>query len=230
MPACGQCGSENPENAVTCSHCGEALITSAAKTLSNPASTVQPLREIKVSQSKPAKPGFRLTPVAQPTPGQKVKSGVEWIPWSQLSPGQRMGRAGAYFIAFFLLYFLGRYVVQSVRGSGLRANSPVSESSQVALTEGDRRDGIESLCKVFQIYGIPKNDKDASEATHNAGELFKLAGNQAPDRSSFILTSVMKDFREGKLKAADCSQAGVPLSASDGNNDTPETPGAGASP
>ena len=79
------------------------------------------------------------------------------------------------------------------------------------ITEGDRKDGIESLCKVFQIYGLPKNDSDANEAAHNAAELFKLAGNQSPERSNYILTSIVGDFRSGKLGQADCAKAGAPI-------------------
>ncbi len=79
------------------------------------------------------------------------------------------------------------------------------------MTEGDRKDGIESLCKVFQIYGIPKNEKDAAGAAKNAAELFKLAGNQSPERSMFILTAIAGEFRAGKLKGTDCAEAGAPI-------------------
>jgi hypothetical protein len=87
----------------------------------------------------------------------------------------------------------------------------VAEGSNPPITEGDRKDGIESLCKVFQIYGLPANDHDASEAAKNAGELFKLAGNQSPERSAFILSTIVGEFRSGKLGKADCEAAGAPL-------------------
>ena len=64
---------------------------------------------------------------------------------------------------------------------------------------------------MFQIYGLPKNDGAATEAVHNAGELFKLAGNQSPERSTYILTSIVGDFRSGKLGQSDCAEAGAPI-------------------
>ena len=67
------------------------------------------------------------------------------------------------------------------------------------------------MCKVFQIYGLPKNDHDATEAARNAAELFKLSGNQSPERSAYILNAVVAEFRGGKLGQADCAEAGEPL-------------------
>jgi hypothetical protein len=97
------------------------------------------------------------------------------------------------------------------RGTIEPAPSAQGSGSDAPITEGDRKDGIESLCKVFQIYGLPKNDHDATDAAHNAGELFKLAGNQSPERSSYILTSIVGEFRSGKLGQADCATAGAPV-------------------
>ena len=96
-------------------------------------------------------------------------------------------------------------------GRGTIEPAPSTEGSNAPITEGDRKDGIESLCKVFQIYGLPKNDHDATDAAHNAAELFKLAGNQSPERSSYILTSIVGEFRSGKLGGADCATAGAPV-------------------
>jgi hypothetical protein len=98
-----------------------------------------------------------------------------------------------------------------IGGRGTVAPAPSAEGSNAPITEGDRKDGIESLCKVFQIYGLPKNDRDATDAAHNAAELFKLAGNQSPARSNYILTTIVAEFRSGKLGQADCTNAGAPV-------------------
>ena len=91
------------------------------------------------------------------------------------------------------------------------------------MTDGDRRDGIESLCKVFQIYGIPKSEQDATGAAKNAAELFKLAGNQSPERSMFILTTIAGQFRDGTLKAVDCAEAGAPIGSADSSGGSPDS-------
>lgn len=91
------------------------------------------------------------------------------------------------------------------------------------MTDSDRRDGIESLCKVFQIYGLPKNEQDAAGAAKNASELFKLAGNQSPERSLFILTTIVGEFRSGKLKDTDCAEAGAPIATVGNTTDSPNS-------
>ncbi len=98
-------------------------------------------------------------------------------------------------------------MLRSVGGSGASVPAISADGSNAPITDGDRKDGIESLCKVFQIYGLPKNDSGANEAVHNAVELFKLAGNQSPERSTYILTSIVGDFRGGKLGQADPGQS-----------------------
>ncbi len=123
-----------------------------------------------------------------------------------------------------LIFFFLRTVLHGVGGSNESVSQP--QGSDVPMTDGDRRDGIESLCKVFQIYGIPKNEKDAAGSAKNAAELFKLAGNQSPERSMFILTTIAAEFREGKLKEADCAEAGAPL----GTVQDSGSPGAAATP
>ncbi|WP_331958086.1 hypothetical protein [Candidatus Binatus sp.] len=171
-------------------------------------------------QPKPFKPEIR-TPVihtpASPTPSDggedKNKRGFELIPWSELSPAQRAGRSIAAAVVLLLIFFLVRAMWRGVggamRGSGETTSS--AQGSGVPVTEGDRKDGIESLCKVFQIYGLPKNDQDAAEAARNAAELFKLAGNQSPERSAYILTTIVHEFRSGKLSQSDCAEAGAPI-------------------
>ena len=141
----------------------------------------------------------------------KGKGGFELLPWSELSFGQRAGRVVAGAIVVFLILFFVRGMLHGLVGSSGSAIAPSAEGSNPPITEGDRKDGIESLCKVFQIYGLPKNDSGATEAVHNAVELFKLAGNQSPERSTYILTSIVAEFRGGKLGQADCAQAGAPI-------------------
>ena len=143
--------------------------------------------------------------------GKKGKGGFELLPWSELSSGQRAGRLAAGAIVLFLILFFLRGMLRSVGGSGASVPVPSADGSNAPITDGDRKDGIESLCKVFQIYGLPKNDSGANEAVHNAVELFKLGGNQSPERSTYILTSIVGDFRSGKLGQADCAQAGAPI-------------------
>jgi hypothetical protein len=143
------------------------------------------------------------------------------LPWSELSQGQRAGRIVAGVVVLFLIFFFLRGMLHGLMGSsGTSASAPSAEGSNAPITEGDRKDGIESLCKVFQIYGLPKNDSGANEAVHNAVELFKLAGNQSPERSTYILTSIVGDFRSGKLGQADCAQAGAPIPVNP--SDTPD--------
>ena len=122
------------------------------------------------------------------------------------------GTSVAGIVVFFLIFFFFRTILRGlVGGRGTIQPAPSADGSNAPITEGDRKDGIESLCKVFQIYGLPKNDHDATDAAHNAAELFKLAGNQSPERSNYILTSIVGEFRSGKLGQADCADAGAPV-------------------
>ena len=230
MPACRQCGKDNPEGTVFCGYCATPLARPMGNPISpeprpsgNPGSTA-PMRG-PLPQPRPFKPEIR-TPIIHtsppPPPGGSGKGtgGFEWIPWSQLSPGQRAGRAIAAAIVLFLIVFLLRAMLRGLLPSGGTSDSATTaQSSNPPITESDRKDGIESLCKVFQIYGLPKNDRDASEAARNAAELFKLAGNQSPERSSYILSTIVSEFRGGKLGQPDCAEAGAPLPT---NEETPD--------
>jgi hypothetical protein len=154
-------------------------------------------------------------PPPPPTPRGKGGGGTfEWIPWSDLSGAQRAGRLIAIAVVGVVFILLIRTLWGSLGGHGGGTSVPVAaDGSNAPITEGDRKDGIESLCKVFQIYGLPANDHDAGEAAKNAAELFKLAGNQSPERSAYILGSIVGEFRAGKLGKADCEAAGAPLPA-----------------
>jgi hypothetical protein len=237
MPACGQCGKENPEGTAFCGYCATPLTRPAADIAAQSSKPggrpiVAPqIRGGSSPQPKPSKPEIR-TPTFQTPPssggGGRGKGGFELLPWSELSASQRAGRAVAGVVLLFMVFFFLRGILRDVTGSrGNSAPAPAAEGSNAPITEGDRKDGIESLCKVFQIYGLPKNDKDAAEAAHNAAELFKLAGNQSPERSTYILTSIVGEFRGGQLGQADCAQAGAPIPtnpADSTDTSSPDTP------
>lgn len=217
MPECGQCGKDNPEGTAFCGYCASPLTKPAGnpgglKPVGMPSSAIR-----GGAPPPPPRPEIR-TPTfsAPPPPPQRGKGGgFEWIPWSELSGAQRAGRLIAILVVGIVFIVLVRVVVSSLAGlrGGASPNANVAEGAGSPITEGDRKDGIESLCKVFQIYGLPANDHDASEAAKNAGELFKLAGNQSPERSAYILSTIVGEFRSGKLGKADCETAGAPLPA-----------------
>ena len=237
MPACRQCGKQNPEGTVFCGYCAASLAPAKApiapsQTTSTVAQSKQPpeptasiLKHEVKPQAAPAKvfkpesrlqPGRAQTP-PQPPPGDsKGKGGsIEWLPWGELSAGQRAGRVGAGVVVLILIFFFLRGML---RGLGSSNSNAERQDSAVSMSESDRRDGIESLCKIFQIYGIPKNQQDAIGAAKNAAEMFKLAGNQSPERSTFILTAIAEEFRSGKLQGNDCAQAGAPISTAGAAN------------
>jgi hypothetical protein len=184
------------------------------------------MHEVKAPQSKPPRRELRTPVIHTSTPGNggKGKGGFELLPWSELSGNQRIGRSIAVLVLLFLVYFFFRTIIRGIGAGGTSGNVPSAQSTGAPITPGDRRDGIESLCKVFQIYGLPKTDRDATEAAHNAGELFKLAGNQSPERSAYILNSIVQEFRDGKLSGADCAEAGAPLATTgqSSDNSTPD--------
>ena len=221
MPACGQCGKDNPEGTAFCGYCANPLMKPEADPFaqsSKPAGRPIVAPQIRggsppPASPKPFKPETRMpAPSSSGSGGQKGKGGFELLPWSELSAGQRAGRVVAGAIVLFLIFFFLRGMLHSVGGSsGANVPAPAADGSNAPITDGDRKDGIESLCKVFQIYGLPKNDSGANEAVHNAVELFKLAGNQSPERSTYILNSIVGDFRSGKLGESDCAQAGAPI-------------------
>jgi hypothetical protein len=138
--------------------------------------------------------------------------GIQWIPWGELSGGQKAGRLMLILLVALVFLWLIRAALQAV-GPMMKSSAPTDEN-QAALSEQDRKDGIVSLCKVFQIYGMPKNENDASAAARNAAELFKLAGTRTADRSLYIFDSIALEFSSKKLTAADCAAAGEPLEAS----------------
>jgi hypothetical protein len=226
MPPCRQCGRENPEGTVFCGYCATRL----EKPADNPTSSASgdpassPMHETKSPQSKPPRRELRTPVIHTPTPSDGGKSrggGFELLPWSELSSSQRVGRSIAVLILLFLVLFFVRGILRGLGGTRVTDGAlPSAQPSGAPITPGDRTDGIESLCKVFQIYGLPKTDRDATEAARNAGELFKLAGNQSPERSAYILNAIVQEFRDGKLSQSDCAQAGAPLPTTGQSSDT----------
>jgi hypothetical protein len=138
--------------------------------------------------------------------------GIQWIPWGELTGGQKAARSLLILVVVVVFIGLIRAALNAV-GPMLESSAPVDEN-KAALSEQDRKDGIVSLCKVFQIYGMPKNETEAGAAARNAAELFKLAGNRTADRNLYIFDSLAQEFTSKKLTAQDCANAGEPLEAS----------------
>jgi hypothetical protein len=237
MPACRQCGKDNPEGTAFCGHCATPLPKSDVDPVAptpgaNPGQTA-PMRGSSAS-AKPARPEIRTPTFHAPPPPSKGKGGFEWIPWSELSGAQRAGRSIAIVLVLLVFITLVRFALSSLAGGhGASSVAPSAGGGGAPITEDDRKDGVESLCKVFQIYGLPANDHDATEAAKNAGELFKLAGNQSPERSAYILSTLVGEFRDGKLGKSDCEAAGAPLPAhvdTLGGGSPDANPGTGTNP
>ncbi len=145
---------------------------------------------------------------APPIDGRSKGGGIELLPWSELSAVQKGGRAAAGVVVLLLIFFFTRVFL---RNAGASNQSAASQSSEDPLTDNDRKDGIASLCKVFQIYGIPKDEKNAVGSAKNAASMFKHGDDQSPERSVFILTMVAREFSAGKLSDQDCAEVGEPL-------------------
>jgi hypothetical protein len=153
------------------------------------------------------------------------RKGIELIPWSELSPGQKAGRGAVVVVIVIIVLAALRGVggMFSSRG-GVQGPSEASQNEAV-LSSSDRNDGLQSLCRVFQIYGIPKTDSDADAAAKNAAELFKLAGNESPARSAVILGQMAHEFSAKKLTANDCAAAGQPVQAVSTDESSGPAPG-----
>ncbi|MFZ0660125.1 MAG: hypothetical protein WBE78_17050 [Candidatus Binataceae bacterium] len=153
------------------------------------------------------------------------RKGIELIPWSELTPGQKAGR-GAVIVVVVIVVLAALRGVGGMFSSRRSAQGP-SEPGQneAVLSASDRNDGLQSLCRVFQIYGIPKSDSDADAAAKNAAELFKLAGNQSPARSAVILDQIAHEFSAKKLTAKDCAAAGQPVQAVSTDESSGPAPG-----
>jgi hypothetical protein len=226
MPACRQCGKQNPEGTLFCGYCAASL--APAKPMGAPSSIppVEPspppsIAKHEIRQSAPPKI-FKPEIKVQPGPAGNIsgRGGIELLPWNKLSSTQKAGRALAIIIGLFLIFFFLRGILRGI-GSSSPGAPPQQAADSAAINDSDRSDGIESLCKVFQIYGLPRNEQDAAASVKNASQL----SNKSPERSTFILTTVAGDFRTGKLKEDDCAQVGHPLKTAAGVSDVPAAAG-----
>ncbi|MHB8381929.1 MAG: hypothetical protein ACYDC3_06260 [Candidatus Binataceae bacterium] len=163
-----------------------------------------------------------MNDTASQTPKRK---GIELIPWSELTPSQKAGRGAVIGVVLIVVLAALRGIGGMFSGrDGAQAPSAPNADSAV-LSASDRSDGLQSLCRVFQIYGIPKSDSDADAAAKNAAELFKLSGNQSPTRSAVILDRVARDFAAKKLTASDCAAIGQPVQAVSTDESSGPAPG-----
>jgi hypothetical protein len=209
MPACGQCGKDNPEGQIYCGFCAARL--DASPPAGSAAQSAGPVHQGSTASSSTPR---EFRPPVIDTSAQEKKGGIEWIPWRELSSGQKLGRLVATVIVLVLSIIVIRGILDFALSSHRAAPQPAATSENAPLTDADRKDGIQSLCKVFQIYGLPRTAGDAEAAAKNAQELFKLAGNETPNRSAYILGTIAHEFQSGKLKADDCAAAGEPVGPS----------------
>jgi len=144
----------------------------------------------------------------------KASQGIQWIPWSELTSTQRITRLVVFGVLGISILVVVKNAILPQRAGG---PAPATTQEGATLSDSERHDGIESLCKVFQIYGLPKTDNDVSAAVKNASELFKLSGGETVDRGNYIFQSLANDFRSKKLGGSDCAEAGAPLPTSDDN-------------
>jgi hypothetical protein len=188
-----------------------------------PTSPIPTHLNVGAPRPKPPRAIFKAPPALPPV----RRGGIEWIAWEDLSGGQKIGRMATIAVLVLVVFILARGVLRKIRPAAperVAAPAPASQSPEIALSDIDRRDGIASLCKVFQIYGVPASDQDATKAAQNAAQLFKLADHQKPERSLYILNAVAHEFSSGKLKGADCTTAGEPLPAADSSGAAAEAP------
>jgi zinc-ribbon domain len=220
MSVCGECGKDNPEGVRFCGYCAAPINADAPATQ---AAAPPGRQNPPASGSKPPRPQEFRPPIADSSALEK-KGGIEWLPWNELSGGQKAGRL----LVTALVLVLGIAVIRIALDFALarrgESRNPPASADAAPLSTSDRSDGVQSLCKVFQIYGMPQTPNDAAAAAKNAQELFKLAGKESPGRSAFILTTIAREFQAGKLKTDDCAAAGEPVSPSAG------TSGAGGEP
>ena len=128
MPACGQCGKDNPEGTAFCGYCASPLMTPAAIRLRSRRSRVAgrlwppQIRggspPAPPSSPRPFKPETR-TPhfVVKRRRRQKRQGRIRVAPMERTFPGQRAGRVAAGAIVLFLIFFFLRGMLRSVGGA-----------------------------------------------------------------------------------------------------------------
>ncbi len=205
MPACRQCGKDNPEGTVVCGYCA-APISSRA---SGEAGAPLPVHKIELAPLAASKP-VKRAPAIRPARAGMAKGAIEWIAWNELTGRQKAGRAAAILFVLLLFGTLLRLAAGRI-GSSFGPRTVASpEPSQSPLTATERADGLASICPTVGIYGVPQNDNEAVEVARHADDLFKLPGNRPPERSRYILTRLAREFQSGALKSSDCPSRSSP--------------------
>src|SRR5437879_3975811 len=144
MPACRQCGKQNPEGTAFCGYCAASLATPmkppaapvsatsiGAQAKPAPEPTASILKHEVKPQAAPAKvfkpesrlqPGRAQTPPPPPPGDGKAKGGsIEWLPWGELSAGQRAGRAAAGVVVLILIFFFLRGMLRGIGSANSNA-------------------------------------------------------------------------------------------------------------
>jgi hypothetical protein len=134
----------------------------------------------------------------------KPNKGIQWIPWSELTGGQKAGRTIAAMLALLVILFLLRMFLGGAKSPGETVVTTNAQSSEPPLTAADRADGLASICPTIKIYGVPKNDDEALNVANHSEDLFKLPGDRSVERSIFILTALAREFQSGSLAMTAC--------------------------
>jgi hypothetical protein len=213
MPACRQCGKENPGGTTVCIYCTTPIAGDLKASAASEASSVH-----KVVFTPPP-PLKRVAPV-QTAPASKPNKGIEWIPWSELSGGQKAGRAIAALLAALVIAYLLRTFLGGAKSPVGTSIAPNSQPTEQPLTAQDRVDGLASICPTLKIYGIPKNDDEALNVARHSEDLFKLPGDRTVEHSTSILTALAHEFQSGSLSMNACP----PPPAAAGANQMPSSP------
>jgi hypothetical protein len=201
MPACGQCGQENPAGTTVCSNCATPLAADAKSA----GDTVAPSQVHKVVFTPPPAPKQVKRPASIPAaPAAKSGGGIEWIPWSEMSGAQKAGRAGAIGVAILVVLFMMRMFFGGAKSSVETVIGVRAQPSEPPLTDADQADGLASLCQTLKIYGIPKDDNEAADVARHSEDLFKLPGDRSVARSIFVLTTLAHEFQTGALAMSAC--------------------------
>ena len=205
MPACRQCGKENPGGTTVCVYCATLVSADPKVTAESEASS----QVHKVVFSPPPLAAKRIGPIQSAPP--KPSKGIQWIPWSELSGGQKAGRAIAAMLAVVAILFLLRTFLGRLKLPGDQTvATTTAQSSEPPLTAADRADGLASICPTIKIYGLPKNDDEALNVANHSEDLFKLPGDRSVARSIFILTSLAHEFQRGSLAMSACPPPSAP--------------------
>ncbi len=201
MPACGQCGRDNPEGTAFCGYCGYPLAKPAGKPSSSqlkPGVNPVSLPSAKPPPPPPApppkmlrKPEVRMQTFATPPPADegKSKGGFEWIPWSELSPGQRAGRSVAVVVAVLVILFFLRGMLRGVVGGGTAGTAPRTECERSDRRRSQRRhrvvvQGISDLRLAQERQGCGRSREQRGGVVQTERQSVARTQRIHPERSS----------------------------------------------